>query len=160
MKAIVCVDKNMGIGKNNTLPWKNKDDLKWFKEFTLNNSLLMGRKTYEGLGMKFLPKRAIFVLSSTPMPGIYMPDGTAAVYIRENSLSNDYFKKDLILCGGASLYEKFLPECDELYMTVLDDSYECDTFFPYSFDTIGKMFNTKTTVRQIEGGNIIKYENK
>ena len=66
VNLIVAVDKNTyGIGKNGRIPWNNKDDMKWFKKVTTgdgNNSVIMGRTTYESIG-KPLPNRINIVIT-------------------------------------------------------------------------------------------------
>jgi dihydrofolate reductase len=157
MKAIVCLDKNFGIGRENKLPWpKNKEDLKFFREITWGKNILMGRKTFEGLGVMFLPNRSIFVLTkgknhscwgseidTWPCSGKYT-DG-------EN------LPKDIIICGGREIYDQFLPKCEELFVTHLTESYECDTFFPYSQHGINSIFPNSEKIKEISGGVIKRY---
>jgi dihydrofolate reductase len=153
MKAIVCLDKNFGIGRQNKLPWpKNKEDLKFFKEYTWNQAILMGRKTYEGLGMVFLPNRTIYVLNAKLNSCMGCKD--SLVYFTSNK---DSLLNNLIVCGGREIYDQFLPLCDELMVTHLNNKYECDTFFPYSQIGIDRLFPKKELVKEIGGGKIVKY---
>jgi len=62
LSIIVAYDHNQGIGINNMLPWKLSDDLKNFKQETLNKPIIMGRKTFESIG-KALPGRRNIILS-------------------------------------------------------------------------------------------------
>ena len=153
MKAIVCLDKHFGIGRQNTLPWpKNKEDLDFFKGYTWNQTILMGRKTYEGLGVVFLPNRVIYVLNKTANNTCGCDKGVVT-YIS----NKEYLPKDIIVCGGREIYDQFLPLCNELMVTHLNNKYECDTFFPYSQVGIDRLFPKKELVKEISGGKIVKY---
>ena len=65
VSAIVAVDKNHVIGKDNDIPWHLPADLKYFKRRTLNHHIIMGRKTFQSIGMP-LPKRTNIVVTRNP----------------------------------------------------------------------------------------------
>lgn len=152
MKAIVCVDKNFGIGRGANLPWKNKEDMRFFREYTWGQAILMGNKTFKGLGTMFLPNRDIYVLNTKNCNSCYQND-SSTFYI----LNVDRAPKNVIICGGRDIYDQFLPNCDELMITKLEESYDCDVFFPYSEFGLNKIFSKKELVKQIGGGKIWKY---
>lgn len=157
MKAIVCVDKNFGIGRGTKLPWKNKEDMRFFREYTWGQNILMGRKTYGGLGVVFLPNRSIYVLTKNANGCMGTEIDTWPASVLFTNLNN--IPKNIIICGGREIYEQFLPNCDELMITKLEESYDCDIFFPYSEFGLNKIFNKKELVKEIEGGKIWKYYN-
>lgn len=156
MKAIVCLDRKFGIGNKNRLPWKNKQDLAHFKEYTWGHKIVMGNTTYRGLGMMFLENRHIQVLTKQPTKSacatIINNNSATTVYISENDITDN-----VIICGGRTVYEKYLPQCVELMVTHLNSDYDCDTFFPYSQTGINMIFPKSEIVKTIEGGIIIKY---
>lgn len=136
MKAIVAMDPNRVIGCNGNLPWHLPDDLKWFKEVTANNPLLMGRNTFESIG-KSLPNRFIYIITNNPTK-ISLPKDKSCQYIHKdvifhalNQGSNEYMPiNDLWVCGGATIYQEFLPFCKEVYVSHLTDTYDGDTYMP------------------------------
>jgi dihydrofolate reductase len=159
MIALVAFDKNLGIGLDNKIPWHVPADFKWFKEFTLNKTLLMGRKTVDGLPL--LPNRYILTLSdkySSRWMRFYDKKGNeySKKYINEKELTNSYF--DVICCGGAQIYKQFVPKCDEIYVTHINGEYEVDTFFPFTINQLQDMFGKIETVREFEDGHkVVRY---
>ena len=71
VSIIVAMSKNRVIGKDNDMPWHLSDDLKNFKKITINNTIIMGRLTYDSIG-KPLPERKNIVLSSTMSQGVHI----------------------------------------------------------------------------------------
>lgn len=129
---IVAICDNNGIGKNGSLPWKFKNELKYFAKKTTGlqeekNAIVMGRKTWESLPKKPLPNRDNYVVSSTlENKYSYNSFNTILQVCREKQYNNVW------VIGGVSLYEYFLKHnlVDYLYITRIHKDYECDTFFP------------------------------
>lgn len=156
MKAIVCVDKNFGIGRGAKLPWKNKEDMRFFMEYTWDQAILMGNKTFQGLELPFLPNRDIYVLGrKLKFNNLYSNHKDSASTFGIESI--EQAPKNVIICGGRQVYDQFLPNCDELMITKLDDKYDCDVFFPYSQVGLNMIFSKKELVKEIEGGMIWRY---
>ena len=122
-KAIAAMASNRVIGNNGKLPWHIPEELQWFRQTTLHQTLLMGRKTFESMGCRPLPQRTTYVLSSQKMPY----EGIHAI-TSINELNN--LQGTVWLCGGAHMYEQFLPLCSELFLTVIHNPYEGDAVFP------------------------------
>ena len=122
--AIAAVARNRGIGIENKLPWRIAEDFAFFKNTTMGQVLVMGRKTYESIGRP-LPGRTTIVLSRTGFsaPGVL----TAKNWDEVAQLAPD---KTLFLAGGAALYEEALPWCTELLLTHVDLEPKADAFFP------------------------------
>lgn len=126
--AIWAQDKNGLIGKNNRLPWHLPNDLRFFKETTLNHTLVMGRKTFEGMGGRPLPNRQTIVLTrdqSYQAPNVIIMHSPAEVLA--------YAKKNAgitFIAGGSAIYQEFLPDCQKIYRTVIDADFEGDAYFP------------------------------
>lgn len=130
--CIWCESKNRGIGLNNQIPWKVKEDLKLFKTLTLNHKIVMGKKTYLSIG-KPLPKRNNYVLSKTEnFNGLY--ENLFSVNDTESFIEQNKQSSELIyIIGGKQIYDKFLDHSNILVVSKLHDSYECDVFMDNSF---------------------------
>ena len=123
---IVGLTKKRIIGKNNDLPWKISDDLKNFKKHTNNKTIIMGRKTYESIGRP-LPNRNNIVISRTMQPKENL---TIATSIEDAIEKAKQFNQDIFIIGGSTIYEKFLPIVDKLYLSWIKQDYDGDTYFP------------------------------
>lgn len=127
MKAIVAVDNNWGIGNNNSIPWHIPEDIKFFKETTLDNVVIMGRKTLESLpNKKPLKDRINIILTNT----IDKIDNAIIV----NSISEllyklNEFSEEKYVIGGANIYEQLIQYCDEILVTKINNSFETDKYF-------------------------------
>ncbi len=134
MKAIAAMSLNRVIGRENTIPWRLPEDFRWFKRATMGQSVVMGRKTFESLG-KPLPGRKNCVLTRGSEDSLScaapLPPDTEVVVARDLAeLATKGLLADSWLAGGASLYEQFLPECSDLYLSVVNREVEGDAFFP------------------------------
>jgi dihydrofolate reductase len=122
INIIVAYDKNLAIGKDNTLVWRQSADLKRFKELTTGHTVVMGRKTYESIG-KPLPNRRNIVITRQDIK----IDGVEIV----NSIEDiKNIKEDIFIIGGGEIYEKFIIFADRLYVTEIDCEIDADTWFP------------------------------
>lgn len=126
LSIITAMDNNRLIGQNNALPWHLPEDLAFFKKTTLNKPIIMGRKTFESIGRP-LPGRTNIIVSRNnnySVEGCVVLDGIESVL--------DYCKNDeeIMLIGGASLYEQWLPHAHQMYITLIDDEFEGDAWFP------------------------------
>ncbi len=135
IKAILAHDAKYGIGKDNDLPWpKNKEDMKWFKEMTMNHTVVMGRKTWDSLPFKPLPNRHNIIITSSEIDGKDLKDHMRSSF--ETMRAEDYIKRlqsmedDLWIIGGAGLIESSLDIIDELWLNNVGGDYDCDTFLP------------------------------
>lgn len=133
INAILACDLNYGIGKDGKMPWKIiPEDMKWFKQNTLDGVVIMGRKTFESLGSVPLPQRINYVITSQDYDEIehtYFYDlRTLSIQQFITSLKQRYEGKTIWIIGGAEIYNQFLPFCDLLYLTKIKHEYDCDTF--------------------------------
>ncbi len=154
--AIAAMASNRVIGRDGKLPWHLPEDLKFFKQTTLGHRVLMGRKTFdsiiERLG-KPLPGRLNIVLSRTMAA---REDAQVIRDIAELPVPSSQFPTTTFLIGGAQLYERFLPECDELLLTCLSAPHEGDAYFPPFED----MFELHSVLADGEGWEIRRYLKK
>ncbi len=132
LSIIAAIATNNIIGNNNSLPWDIPEDRQYFRNLTLNNIIIMGRKTYESLP-KILDNRInIVVIKNNNYP---LNDQIIRAYNYDEALqiANDYAKiehKDIFVIGGESCYRYFLPITTYLYITKLYYEAIGDTYFP------------------------------
>lgn len=130
MKLIVAVDKNWAIGNKGKLLAHIPQDQKRFRDMTLGKVVVMGRSTLESLpGAQPLYGRTNIVLSKNPA---YTVKRAVVCHSIEETLRvlEPYPGEDIYIIGGESIYQQFLPFCDEAEVTWIDFSYEADTWFP------------------------------
>ena len=128
---------NGGIGKDGKLPWHISEDLQNFKKLTLDSTILMGRKTWESLPIRPLPKRRNIVLSSKKISDIECYTSTEECI---EKLVDDGTEK-LFVIGGSTVYRNFIHRADELHITYMDEITEgIDTYFPVTMLKIKKEF--------------------
>ena len=129
IKAILACDDAWGMGKDGGLPWPNNPaDLKWFKEMTLNGTVVMGRRTWESLPLKPLPNRKNIVVSNTMKQQKNIEIVRSDIY---KSMMDLLSKNDNTwIIGGCHLIENSLPIIDEFWFSRISGTYDCDTFLP------------------------------
>lgn len=130
--AIVAVAKNFAVGKDGKLPWHHAADLKFFKQTTAGNAVVMGFNTWKSIG-KPLPNRLNIVLSRAAsienQPNVLLLRGKAEVLALANYLSGDLF-----IIGGAKTYENFADAIEKWIVTeVPDAAADADTFMREDF---------------------------
>jgi dihydrofolate reductase len=138
-KAIAAMSQNRVIGNGNKIPWHIPDDFKWFKKMTSGNVVVMGRKTFESIG-KPLPNRETIILSRSGFayPGIRTVKSLSDIHPETES-------REVFICGGSQIYQQVLPDCSDLYLTLVKKTVEGDAFFPEfenSFELAGMILNT------------------
>ena len=151
--AIVAIaSKTRGIGIGGALPWKLRNDMKYFQNITstvdakfsatAQNAVVMGRKTWESIPKKFrpLPNRLNVVLSRSAdvRTTCGIPDDVLTANSFENALDQlaplrvSGQVAHVFAIGGASVYDAALKTgaCDAVYITRVESDAECDVFFP------------------------------
>jgi dihydrofolate reductase len=126
LSAVVVVDENNGIGKNNQLLVHFPADLKHFKKITSGHTIIMGRKTYESMG-KALPNRRNIVISRNK--GYQLSDAEIT-HSLENAIDLASAESEIFIIGGAEIFKQALPLLNKIYLTRIYKSFEADTFFP------------------------------
>lgn len=130
IKAIFAIDINGGMGYKGTLPWPYcKEDLQWFKQHTLNQIVIMGRKTWDDpLLPKPLPNRKCYVATSKPLVN------TDVVIINNPNLPDEIINvqktnptMDVFIIGGPRLILNCINIIEEIYLTTFRKSYNVDT---------------------------------
>ena len=128
MKAIVAVDKNWGIGNKNDLLFSLPEDMKYFREKTLNKVVIMGSNTLKSFpNGKPLKNRTNIVL----FPGGEKRDDCIIVDSIDE-LKQELSKHnpdDVFVIGGAMFYKTMLPYCSEVYVTKVDADGGAEVFY-------------------------------
>lgn len=116
ISMIVAMDKNGGIGKNNDLLAHIKPDLQYYKRVTMGHPIIMGYNTYMSLPIQPLPHRQNVVITRKPIK----IDGAIVLHSIEEALQwiqQQPSQEEVFICGGATIYEQFIPYADRLYIT-------------------------------------------
>jgi dihydrofolate reductase len=127
IRAIFACDRENGIGRGGTLPWPhNSADLKWFKSCTDGGIVVMGRRTWQDPKMpKPLPNRYNIVLSSSDIrtgPNVVLRTvESVEQHVKE-------FDQDVWIIGGKYTFDALMHMCEELWISRINGSYECDTY--------------------------------
>lgn len=132
LSAIAVVDKNWGIGKDNGLLVHLSGDLKYFKEKTLGNIVIMGRATLESLpGGKPLPGRTTIIITrDKALKGdFFTADSIDALFELLDELKGKKPQAIPFVAGGESIYELLMPYTDTLLITKLDKVFDADKYF-------------------------------
>lgn len=131
--AIAAIGRNRELGKGNELLWHIPDDLKRFKELSMGHPIILGRKTFESIVAiigKPLPGRTNVVVTRDKS---WKYDGVLTAKSVEDAIEKAKDapgSEEIIIGGGAQIYEQALPHTDKLYLTIINDSKEADSFFP------------------------------
>jgi dihydrofolate reductase len=128
---IAAVARNLTIGKDNDLPWKLPDDMKFFMNTTKGHYVVMGRKNYDSLHEKFkpLPNRTNIVV--TRQKDFNAPGCRVTHNVNDAiALARKGNETEAFIIGGAEIYTLALPDADRLYLTEIDADVTGDTFFP------------------------------
>ena len=126
VSLIAAFDDHRAIGKDNRLLWHLPDDLRYFKRLTLDKPIVMGRKTFDSIGRP-LPKRRNIVVTRQLALSL---EGCECVTSLEQAVSLAGDALEVMVIGGASLYQQALPLADKLYITRVHHKFDADVFFP------------------------------
>lgn len=128
LSLIVAIANNNAIGFKNQLLVNLPKDLKWFKDNTINNTIIMGRKTYESLPIKPLPNRKNIVLTKNYD---FFTDKVIVVRTLEELWKETKQYTNNFVIGGEQIYKLLLPFVNKLYITRIHKTFEkVDVFFP------------------------------
>lgn len=138
IKLIYASSLNNVIGHQGKIPWHIPADLKRFKELTMGETVVMGRKTFESLpdSVKPLPGRLNIVLTRDTK---WLPLNSKGEYLTEDitvmgsvPAALEFFSKKtpIFVIGGETVYKKALPYADTIYHTLVKDNFEGDAFGP------------------------------
>lgn len=132
ISMIAAIDKNRLIGNGPDIPWQMPADQRHFRDMTIGKPVVMGRKTFETL-KRPLDKRQNIVL--TRNTAYKAPKGCIVAHSVDDIIKHckEVKTEELMICGGAPIYEAFLPHANRLYLTQIHATFEGDVYFP-AFD--------------------------
>ncbi len=125
---IAAISKNNVIGKNGQIPWHLPADLKHFKNLTMGHHIIMGRKTFESVG-KPLPGRTNIIITRQKD---FDAENCIVVHSLDEAIKSVAGDDEAFICGGAKIYKQSLDLdiAGKLYITMINEKFEGDTFFP------------------------------
>jgi len=126
ISLIAAADHNRVIGRDGELPWHLPEDLKRFRNLTLEKPIIMGRRTHESIG-KPLDKRTNIVLTTQPD---FRAEGCQVVHTIKEAVNICDDAEEIMIIGGESIFQAFLPRADRLYLTIIHQTFEGDTYIP------------------------------
>lgn len=146
------MDSKNGIGKDNSIPWKVKDDMQFVKHYTTGKIIIMGRKTWDSLSKKPLPSRVNVVITSSAIEGI-QPDrvfNTTDANLIISTLKSEYPHLDIVIFGGSTVYDMFASIIEKYVVTEIPGDYNCDTFFNVNLSSLVKHQYTFNSLQILE----------
>ncbi|MFB1098782.1 dihydrofolate reductase [Terribacillus sp. JSM ZJ617] len=128
ISLLFAMDQNRGIGYKNDLPWRLPRDLRFFKEKTTGQIIVMGRKTLDSMNGA-LPNRTNVVLTRDES---FHSDGVTVLHdvADINELAEKHAEKEIFVIGGSEIFSQTLEIADRIYMTYIEESFPADTHFP------------------------------
>jgi dihydrofolate reductase len=132
IESIVAVDEEYGLAKDGKIPWKNKEDMKFFKQKTIGNIVIMGSKTLLSLPNQApLGNRYNIILTNNKQYFLekYSKYSNICFYNYEELIyyiSNVETDKTIYVIGGKQIYDLFFPICDKIWLSVINGNYDCD----------------------------------
>lgn len=164
---IMAVDSRGGIGLENDLPWKkvgvsNKKDMEWFKQNTAGRIIIMGYNTWVSIGRKPLPGRYNVIISKEHgdevrddinnylknnnkdcINTLLAPTPEQAMIALEAGLGIHHKGGEVMVIGGAKIYEAFMPVTSRICLTTFDGEFEADTFVHLDLDKWERVYLDK-----------------
>ena len=126
IRIIVAIAQNGTIGDKNALLWHITEDMRFFRTTTSGHPVIMGRKTFESLGSKPLPKRKNIVITRSDVEF----EGAFVAHSLEEAIAMADDDAEVFIMGGAQIYAQALDIADRMYITRVERDYEGDTSFP------------------------------
>ncbi len=139
---IAAIDRDGGIGKDGYMPWHYPEDLKLFMRLTMGHTVVMGRKTFDGMfdrGHAPLKGRKNIIITAkvreyrSQFADRYSPD--LLDFTTNIDCADLHLDGKVFYCGGAEIYRQSIDFADIIYLTRFAESYNCDTFFPESTES-------------------------
>lgn len=133
---VSAIDDGGIIGNGNALPWKIPAELKHFRSYTFGKTLILGRRTFESIGGVLPGRRFVVVASSSGNPD----HGVSYVCDLDAALKQAFGEKEVIVAGGATIYEQMLPVASKMVLSRVPGFHKGDVLFPdVDWDSWGKV---------------------
>ncbi|XP_053200687.1 dihydrofolate reductase-like [Panonychus citri] len=167
---IAAICDNYGIGVNNKLPWRLKNEMNYFTRITITsddeskkNAVIMGRKTWESIPEKYRPLdgRINLIVSRTVTEKPIKSDGVfsdlKSALVQASCMDE---VDQIFIVGGEQIYREALtfPECSTIYLTRIEANFDCDSFFPKFDEKIFQEISKETVPKEIQEENGLKYK--
>lgn len=149
ISLVVAVAHDSVIGFENRLPWRLPEDVKFFKNLTWGNIVVMGRKTYESIG-KTLPARLNIVFSGKKIDSDVITVSGLGEFMElkeQMAATEEWQDKEIFVIGGESIFKLFLPYAQRIYLTRIYEKFEGDTFFPLFQENEWKLVYSEKGIR-------------
>lgn len=156
INIIVAVSEDWAIGKDNKLLMSIPEDMKFFRNMTLNNVVIMGRKTLESFPNQSPLKNRINIVITRDMN--YKKEGAIIVHSTEEAIQEaQKYNLPIFIIGGGSIYKQFLPMSDTVYVTKILRTFDnADTFFP-NLDEMPNFEISEESESQIYEGTLYNF---
>lgn len=159
IKIISAVSSNGVIGIDNKLPFYYPEDLKHFKQCTINSTVIMGRKTFESIG-KPLPNRKNIVITTSNHFLDRYPNSVITVYSNlQYAIESEVGQgnNNLWLIGGASIYQEGMKYAEEIHLTITPDVIDSNQSGIVSFPWINPLKFSTFSSRNLSEDSKLKY---
>jgi len=126
ISIIAACDINRVIGQDSYIPWILPADLAFFKAKTIGHSIVMGRKTYESIGRPLIDRTNIVLTRNHQ----FRAQNCIIAHTIEEVLSHHVQDEELFIIGGGEIYNIFLPFTQKIYLTLIEEDFSGNKFFP------------------------------
>lgn len=137
ISIIAALDQNRGIGKDNRIPWRIKEDLVRLRDLTVGNVAIIGRTTYESMlgyyresGRPTMSQRTHLVVSRDLMYEVDPSNGLAVHSVEGAIELSSHFDRPTFIMGGQEIYQQTIDKATKLHVTLVEGNFNCDVFFP------------------------------
>jgi dihydrofolate reductase len=154
ISIIAAMGENGVIGRGNEMPWNLPSELQRFKERTMGHPIIMGRKTFESIGHP-LPGRKNIIISGRQG---FAPEGCIVVRDLRSALTAAEGADEVFICGGEAVFREAMPLADRIYLTIIDEEFAGDAFFPELPDDFVEF--ERQTHEDILPYAVVRYERK
>jgi dihydrofolate reductase len=133
---IAAMGRNRAIGLDNGLPWHISEDLRRFRRLTMGHVLILGRKTFESIGSRPLIGRSLVVVSrrsrreTETQKGVEWAGSVEEALALAKRISEAGGCDEIFVAGGAEIYRQTLPVADRLHLTLIEEDFPGDAYFP------------------------------
>ena len=122
LSLVLAINNNRTIGLNGKMPWNNKEDLQFFRKTTMGKTIVMGRKTIDGLPKSLDGRNILTVSRDKSLPNVILDFDQ---FLQQHQSSSE----DIYICGGGEIYAKAMPFASRIILSIINDDTVGDTFF-------------------------------
>ena len=145
LSLIVAIANNDVIGGDNKLLWHLSEDLKRFKQITLNKTIIMGRKTFESLP-GILPGRQHVIITRDANYHVDSDQVTILHSLEEVLEKYKNSNEEAFIIGGGEIYKAMLPHCQNLYLTKVNKDFTGDTYLPIDYSHFEEIYSSEIKI--------------